>query len=73
MLVLGVVLILIGIGLLAAAAAAHQAVANFNQACSQNPICQPQADPSGAMTAGGVVLLLLGSVLAIYGAVRLRS
>jgi hypothetical protein len=67
LLVLGILFVVIGIGLLALAAGVHQSVESFNQACSQNPLCQPQSDPSGGLTAGGVVLMIIGIILAIYG------
>jgi len=67
LLVLGILFVVIGIGLLALAAGVHQSVQSFNQACSQNPLCQPQSDPSGGITAGGVVLIIIGIPLSIYG------
>jgi uncharacterized membrane protein YidH (DUF202 family) len=70
LLIVGILVVLIGIGLLAAAVAAHQGVQAFNQACSQNPLCTPEPDPSGGLAAGGVVLLIVGIVLSIYGYVR---
>lgn len=70
LLIVGILVLLIGIGLLFAAAAAHQGVVSFNEACSQNPSCQPESDPSGAITAVGVVLILLGLVLSVYGYIR---
>ena len=70
LLVLGILLVLTGIGLLVTAAVIHQGVQSFNQACAQNSLCQPQSDPSGAIGVGGVVLLLLGIVMAIIGFVH---
>ena len=73
LIVVGIVLVLTGIALLATAAAVHQSVSSFNQACAQNPLCQPQPDPSGGMAAGGVVLLVVAVVLMAIGGSRYRS
>lgn len=73
LIVVGIVMVLIGIALLATAAAVHQSVTSFNQACAQNPLCQPQPDPSGGMATGGVILLVLGALLMAVGWSRYRS
>ncbi|MGA7861997.1 MAG: zinc ribbon domain-containing protein [Thermoplasmata archaeon] len=70
---LGIPMLLIGIGLLIGSVVVAQGVANFNQACSMNPLCSPQPDPSGAFAAGGVVVLILGIVLVAYGISQYRN
>jgi uncharacterized membrane protein len=72
LLVLGILLIIVGIALLAVAPSVHQSVESFNNICTQNPYCQPQSDPSGAMSAGGVAAVIVGVVLVVVGA-YLRS
>ena len=64
---IGILLIVVGLILFAAAAVVHQGVVSFNNACAQNPACTPQADPSGAITGAGVGVLLLGVVLLVVG------
>ncbi len=66
-------MVLIGPTLLATAAAVHQSVSSFNQACAQNSLCQPQPDPSGGMTAGGVLLRVIAVLLVAVGVSRYRS
>lgn len=73
LLILGIIICLTGIGLLVGAVVVHQGVQTFNNACAQNPLCTPEPDPSGAMTAGGIVLLIVGLILAYYGYVRLNG
>lgn len=73
LIVVGIVMVLIGIALLATAAAVHQSVTSFNQACAQNPLCQPQPDPSGGMATGGILLLVLGALLMAVGWSLYRS
>lgn len=63
----GIALIVIGIILFAVGAAAHQSAQSFNQACSQNPLCTPQSDPSGGLYAAGAIVLVLGLVLVGVG------
>ena len=72
LLIVGILLIIMGIGLLALAPGVHQSVQSFNNGCSMTPDCQPQYDPSGAMTAGGVAAVFFGIILAGVG-VYLRS
>lgn len=57
---IGLGLIFLGIGLLIAASVAHQGAVSFNQACSMNPDCTPQSDPSGGLAVGGAIALILG-------------
>jgi len=49
-----------------------QGVASYNSGCSNIPNCTPQSDPSGGVAAFGIILLLIGIGLIIYGA-SLRS
>jgi hypothetical protein len=72
LLVVGVVLVLMSIGLIAGGVVLHDGVQSFNQACAQNSLCRPEPDPSGAMIAGGGVLLLVGIGLAVFGYTRLH-
>jgi hypothetical protein len=65
---IGVGLVVFGILLLVGAVIAHQGTASFNQACSQNPECQPAPDPSPAIAAAGVLLLLIGIGVAAFAA-----
>jgi len=67
LLVVGILLIVVGLVLFGVAAVVHQGVQSFNNACSQNPLCTPQSDPSGAITGAGVGVLILGIVLLIFG------
>jgi len=73
LLVIGILLIVVGLVLFAVAAVVHDGVQSFNNACSQNPTCTPQSDPSGAFTAAGVGILVLGIILTIAGAVVYRG
>ena len=66
----GIPLLVFGIIALLAAAAISSSVASFNSACSQNPVCTPEPDPSGGVAAVGVVLLLIGIILILYGATQ---
>jgi len=68
LLIFGILLIIVGIVLLAMAPSVHQSVQSFNNACSQNPNCQPQSDPSGGMTGGGAAAIVVGIILAAVGA-----
>lgn len=43
---------------------------SFDQACAQNPLWTPAPDPSGAIGAGGAVVLVIGIVLIAAGATR---
>jgi hypothetical protein len=70
---LGIIAALAGIGFLVAAEVAHQGTVSFNQACSMNPACTPAPDPSGAFAAAGVVVLIIGVVLALYGFTQVRK
>ena len=70
---IGIPLILVGIFLLIGASVAAQGAATFNQACSMNSLCTPAPDPSGALAAGGVLVLLIGILLAAYGFSQYRS
>jgi hypothetical protein len=67
LLILGILMVVGGIGLLAAASFVSSGVSSFNQVCSMNPSCVPESDPSGGLTVGGAVLLVLGGVLSIGG------
>lgn len=65
---IGIPLLLIGMGLLVGAAVAHQGAQSFDQACSANPLCTTSApDPSGALTAVGVIVLILAIGLVAFG------
>lgn len=72
LLVVGILLIVVGLVLFAVAAVVHDGVQSFNNACSQNPTCTPQPDPSGAFVAAGAGVLVLGIILAIVGALVYR-
>lgn len=69
----GIPLILSGVIALGAAAVIAQGVASYNQTCAQIPNCVPQSDPSGAVAGLGVLLLLIGIFLIVYGATRGRT
>lgn len=69
----GIPLILSGVIALGAAAIIAQGVASYNQTCAQIPNCVPQSDPSGAVAGLGVLLLLIGILLIVYGATRRRT
>lgn len=66
-------LVIFGVIALGASAVIAQGVASYNSGCSRIPGCTPQSDPSGAVAAVGVVLLLIGIVLIVYGASRGRD
>ena len=66
----GIPLLLIGIVALIGAAVVSSGVSSYNQTCAQIPSCVPQSDPSGGIAAIGVVLLLIGIVIIVYGATR---
>lgn len=70
LLALGILLIFFGIILLIGAAVVGQGVAQFNQACSQNPLCTPEPDPSGGLAAVGLVLVLIAVILLVVWANR---
>jgi len=72
LLVFGILLAVAGLIGLGVAAFVSQGVQSFNHACAQNPLCTPEPDPSGAITAVAVVLLVVGILLAL-GGFRLRS
>ena len=64
-LIFGILLLVGGLVLFGVAAAVHQGVVSFNQACAQNPSCTPESDPSGAITGVGVALLVIGIIMLI--------
>ena len=68
--VLGAILLVSGVAALAAAAFLHASVASFNSGC-QSP-CTPAPDPSGAIAAVGIVMLLVGLVVMAVGATHRR-
>lgn len=59
----GILALFAGIVALIAASLEASGVAAFNKACSQNPLCTPQPDYSGSITAVGVIFLVLALVL----------
>lgn len=61
----GVFILIAGISALAMASFEASSVATFNNACAQNPLCTPEPDYSGSITAVGAVLLLLA--LGLFG------
>jgi hypothetical protein len=61
-------LVILGLLVVGIAAAIAQGVASYNSGCSKIPNCSPESDPSGGVAALGVVLLLIGIALIIYGA-----
>jgi len=67
LLVIGILLIVVGLILFGVAAVVHSGVQSFNNACSQNSLCTPQSDPSGAITGAGVGVLIVGIILLIIG------
>ncbi len=68
--VLGAILLVSGVAALAAAAYVHDSIASFDSGC-QNP-CTPAPDPSGAIAAVGVVMLLVALVVIAVGATHRR-
>ena len=64
---IGIPLLLVGIGLLAFAGPVHDAAATANQACSPMYPCAAPPDFSGAMYAGGALLLIMALGLVGYG------
>jgi len=73
LLVIGIFLIVVGLVLFAVAAVVHDGVQSFNNACTQNPPCTPQSDPSGALDAVGATLVVLGILMAVAGGVMYRG
>ena len=64
----GIPLVIVGFVVLGISAAIAQGVASYNSGCSTIPTCTPQSDPSGGVAAFGIVLLLIGIALIVYGA-----
>ena len=64
----GIPLVIVGVVVLGISAVIAQGVASYNSGCSAIPNCMPQSDPSGGIAAFGIVLLLIGIVLIVYGA-----
>lgn len=72
---LGIPMLLTGIGALVVASFVSQGVASYNQTCAMIPGCVPEGNPSGAIAAAGVVILLVAIVLvwAGYNSYRNRA
>jgi hypothetical protein len=56
-----------GIVLLVISAAVASSVASFNNACSENPLCTPESDPSGGIALAGAVVLTIGILMLVFG------
>lgn len=69
---LGIGLTVLAVLLFVGAAIAQAGTQSFNQACAQNPVCTPAPDPAGAITFGGVVVLIIGLGLLAYALTRDR-